>query len=193
MKTFIKDERARAVVPPWFIRTSRHGPWGVPANSCAVTGAPVADYVSPARLRGHVRRSFRTPSQLPGLSAAYLPRTLLFNAFGDIPLSSSEEDAFIIVPALRLCQSSFYRISPQCAGFFSFKFYNSGRFIRILYVSQDGGGAAEAAPPECFWGDRIRDPRTPWKRRTAPRPPGPEPWRPGTRPPRRSGRRPRRG
>jgi hypothetical protein len=73
MNHFIKDERKNAVVPPCFTRASRHEPYRVPTNPCAVTGAPVMDYLSPMRLQGHVQQALCTPSQLPGLSAAYLP------------------------------------------------------------------------------------------------------------------------
>ncbi len=44
-----------------FTSVSRRTPYGVPTHSCAMTGAPVADYLSPARLRDHVPRPIRAP------------------------------------------------------------------------------------------------------------------------------------
>lgn len=51
------------MVPPCFAQTSRKGPYGVRAYSCALTGAPgiACAFAVGMRLRNHVRRGLRYP------------------------------------------------------------------------------------------------------------------------------------
>ena len=68
------------MLPPCFAVSSRKLPPGVPTYACALTGAPVADYLSPAQLRDHVRLAYPYPftpnrGSLNGLSGLTLPFT----------------------------------------------------------------------------------------------------------------------
>ena len=60
-----------------FASASRRTPHEEPSLFCAMTGAPVADYISPARLRDHVPRSIRTPLPPAGALLA-VPDRILF-------------------------------------------------------------------------------------------------------------------
>ena len=79
-----------SVLPPCFTMTSRSLPPGVPTYSCALTGAPVTDYLSPAQLRDHLQHLYPCPitPNRDSLDGILMP-TLLFTA------CSSEVEAIV--------------------------------------------------------------------------------------------------